>query len=349
MAFEVLSAGCAGERTRWLEAWNASPDREPFAHPTFVELFTRPGETPMLVHFRQPAGGLLLPFILRPLAALPWATEEHTHDLTSPYGYGGPFAWGTAVGDASEFWQAFDAWCREHSVVSSFLRLGLFEAALPVMPEKPAELFGNVVRDLRLTPDELWKDYAHKVRKNVNRARKSGLEVIEDLDGALLPDFLSIYESTMQRRDAQDEFLFGAAFFERIVTEMRDSFAFFHVEHQGRVVSTELVLTSANYLYSFLGGTLADAFDLRPNDLLKHHVMRWGQELGKHAFVLGGGYGSEDGIFRYKLAFAPSGSTPFRVLKRTHDPNASKRLAQLRAEHTPGWQPRADFFPGYRG
>ncbi len=79
----------------------------------------------------------------------------------------------------------------------------------------------------------------------------------------------------------------------------------------GRVVSTELVLVSDAHYYSFLGGTLQDAFVHAPNDLLKHAVIEHGHGAGKTHYVLGGGDQPGDGIFRFKLAFDPEGVVPF--------------------------------------
>lgn len=345
----VYSAREPSERGSWLDIWASSPGREPFSHPTFVELFAKPDQIPCVASFSQPGGGLLYPFILRPLSSEAWAGDDNRCDLISPYGYGGPFAWGTAVAGAREFWDLFDAWANQRGVVTSFTRLSLFEENLPTLPTPPTVLFGNVVRDLQQEEDALWRDYAHKVRKNVNRAERAGLVVEVDADGSSLDDFVRLYTSTMDRREAQESFYFTPAFFLRIVREMPGSFRFFNVLHEGATISTELVLCSEHTLYSFLGGTLAEHFDLRPNDLLKHRAILWGREEGLRRFVLGGGYGGDDGIFRYKLAFAPQGTTPFRVMRRVHDADAARELTALRQRGEPDWVEHAGFFPTYRG
>jgi hypothetical protein len=70
------------------------------------------------------------------------------------------------------------------------------------------------------------------------------------------------------------------------------------------------------------------------------------------AFVLGGGYSGEDGIYKYKQSFAPNGSVPFRVLKRVHRPDDAERLVALRRAQAEAaqtsWDPRPGFFPPYR-
>jgi lipid II:glycine glycyltransferase (peptidoglycan interpeptide bridge formation enzyme) len=115
-----------------------------------------------------------------------------------------------------------------------------------------------------------------------------------------------------------------------------------------RVVSTELVLISAENVYSFLGGTDSAHFEMRPNDLLKFEIMRWAKTAGKKNFVLGGGYTPNDGVFRYKQAFAPQGVVPFYVGQRILDPQSFERLVAERRRTAPYAGESMDFFPAYR-
>ena len=270
-------------------------------------------------------------------------------DLTSPYGYGGAFHSGATEVDAKEFWSAFEEFCRSRGVVSEFTRLCLFEDRRLPHPGPTQQKLVNVVRDLRMPQDEMWREFDHKVRKNVNKARRLGVSIEVDGTGARVDDFLRIYEATMDRRHARSTFYFPREFFRTIIDELAGQFVFFHAVHGERIVSTELVLSSADTLYSFLGGTERSAFDLRPNDLLKVEVMRWGQEHGKARFVLGGGYAADDGIFRYKRAFAPHGLVPYSVGDRVFDERTYARLVDAHdaqgRRRLPGWQPDPGFFP----
>jgi Acetyltransferase (GNAT) domain len=84
-----------------------------------------------------------------------------------------------------------------------------------------------------------------------------------DSDGSRLDEFLHVYTETMKRRNADRYYYFSRAFFETLIRSIPGLFVFSHVVHQGRVVASELVLLSRNHAYFFLGGTLADAFELR--------------------------------------------------------------------------------------
>jgi hypothetical protein len=300
---------------------------------------------------------ILFPFILRDLAAEAWWSPElgAAADVSSPYGYGGPWTWGDGPVEsaAAGFWSALDGWYGAQGVVAEFVRFGLAPARLAPYPGERTERQGNVVRSLAPDPDALWMDYEHKVRKNVKKAQRSGVTVQVDATGERLDAFLDIYFATMDRRGAGSGYYFPREFFQAICTELLGQFAFLYAEHGGRVVSSELVLVSERAAYSFLGGTRDDAFDLRPNDLVKHHVILWAREQGRDRFVLGGGYQPDDGIFRYKLSFAPGGVVPFHTGARLLDAERAGVLVRARHRHAAAagteWAPRPGYFPPYRG
>jgi hypothetical protein len=357
---EFWSARDAEQSRRWASVQASMATRPVFAHPSLVAQLAGPEEQPMAAYAQVGSAMVLYPFLLRPLAAGPatgalprQAGAPRPCDITSPYGYGGAYTDGRLdPADAREFWRQFDQFCADRGVVSEFTRLSLFADERLAHPGDTTSPLTNVVVDLTVSEDELWRRFEHKVRKNVAKARRSGVTVELDPAGGHLDAFLAIYEATMDRRDAAAGYYFPRSFFEEMLHSMRDQFMFFHSWHDGRIVSTELVLASTDTLYSFLGGTDEAAFPVRPNDLLKFEVCRWGMATGRRRFVLGGGRSRDDGIFRYKRSFAPNGLIPFEVSRRVHDAEAYAR--HTAAHHAQGrrrdpqWQPDPEFFPAYR-
>ena len=110
---------------------------------------------------------------------------------------------------------------------------------------------------------------------------------------------------------------------------------------------------SSKSIYSFLGGTIAEYNSMRPNNFLKHEIIKWGTKNGKLNFILGGGYKKDDGIFKYKKAMAPDGEYDFYLAKVIHDPEAFQLLVLKKLN----WKKmnaktshiESDFFPSYRG
>jgi hypothetical protein len=348
--FRVLTADGGGRR-EWLEAWEAT-GREPFAHPTYVQLFEVEGAHAHCAVSTSGEDVVLLPFLVRPVRMDGLAPQRDFFDAISPYGYGGPY--GTPRSEQSTLWVNLHHWLGERGLVSFFGRLAIGES--------PAHLPGNsavisdsenVVVNLRRSSDEQWRVYDHKVRKNVNKALRSGLTAEIRSTFSDVTEFTSHYHSTMDRRSASQWYYFDESFFKTIADEMADNHIVAEVRDQlGTLVSAELVLASDNYLYSFLGGTSSEAFSLRPNDLLKHAVIEHGRESGLRGYVLGGGLGPDDGIFRYKRSFDPAGCVPFHRLTMICDDAAYSQLVEHRLAAScdaavdgtlaPG------FFPAYR-
>jgi len=346
MSFVVWSADNSDDRAHWLRAWEEWREREVFAHPDYARLFETETERAVCAAWRDGANTILFPLLIRRVPG-----SNRSFDLATPYGYGGPFAWRSAgaVAPPAGFWPSYEEWARELGAVSEFVRFSLFpDSLLGFYPGEKRSPMPNVVRELDLSPGALWQDYDRKVRKNVNRARAGRVEIVYDPLGERLDEFLRIYRATMARRLAAASYDFPDAFFENVRTRLRNSHAFFHATLNGSVIASELVLTSASRAYSFLGGTDERHFPLRPNDLLKVGIIDWCRETGRHAFVLGGGHEPFDGIFRYKLAFAPSGQRMFQTGARILDTAAYSALVELRRRSDPHWQPRPDYFPAYR-
>lgn len=345
---ELLDAAVPGERRRWIDIWTAWPEREPTAHPGYGELFAERGERMMCAVLRteQGDGGMLFPHILRPLG-------EGLHDLTTPYGYGGPRAWGRlADADVEEFWREFDAWGEARGIVSEFVR---FTVPLDEVARYPGEIVSrgpNVVVPLSGTRDDRWRSFEHKVRKNVNRARRDGVTVEFDASGDRIDEFLAVYDSTMARRGAARRYRWDRSFFAAMAQSLRGGVVFAIAMLDGRAVSAELVLTAPRRAYSFLGGTIDEAMPHRPNDLLKVEVMNWASERGMSEYVLGGGLVPGDGIERYKRSFAPDGIVGYATGERVRLPAVYDRLVRRRRAEFDAlgarWPTASASFPLYR-
>ncbi|HKR55777.1 MAG TPA: GNAT family N-acetyltransferase, partial [Gemmatimonadales bacterium] len=322
-------------------------------HPHYARLFAKPGDRVICAASRTATGGILYPLILRPFSAEPWAGDDARGcDLTTPYGYGGPYAWNVPDRQAPAFWAAFETWARARGAVTAFARLSLFPEQLISFHGDVVDRGPNVVRTLELADDELWSAYDSKVRKNVKRAQREGVVVEFDETGKRLDAFVEIYEATMNRREALSQYYFPRSFFESIRSDLAGQYVYAHAVAGGRVVSSELVLLSVHNSYFLLGGTLESAFSLRPSDLIQHEIFRYCRDRGMKRCVLGGGYRPDDGILRFKRSFAPGGDRPFRVGVTTYDRPASQRLVESRRawERAQGreWNPAEGFFPPYR-
>lgn len=262
------------------------------------------------------------------------------YDFATPYGYGGWLLEGD--GSPNAVFETYDQWCVNHRIVCEFVRFQLSGNSREYYPGQVIQRTNNVVRSLDCSVEQMRMDFEHKVRKNLKKAESAGLEICVDPKGTFFKDFLRIYYETMDRNDAKESYYFNETFFSQIGL-MRGNFCYFYVFLHGVVISTELVLIGSDTIYSYLGGTDAEYFAYRPNDFLKFEIIRWGIQKGYKNFVLGGGYGNDDGIFRYKKSFAPHGIVPFYTGQSIFDRKKYQELVDFRQDCA-----GTDFFPQYR-
>lgn len=275
--------------------------------------------------------------------------ENRYFDITTPYGYGGFLLKGNVTDENIILLQKrFSEWCIKENIINEFVRFHLFHCN-----EFKNNFYGevkyiseNIVVNIDIDKNTLWNDFEHKVRKNVKKAIKNKLTVYTDYDAKYIDSFYNIYINTMERNHASNFYFFEKDFFTKIHNTLPENSIFFHVFKEQKIISTELVLFSNEYAYSFLGGTLSEFYDYRPNDLLKYEIINWCVDNKIKKFILGGGYSPNDGIYIYKKSFSPHGDVPFYIGKQIYNKKIYEELLQLSGVKSNNLE--NDYFPLYR-
>jgi hypothetical protein len=320
------------ESDEWRQAWRRLPlpQQDVFLRPEYYKASAPLGAKVECAVYEEEGSLILYPYLRRPIPSMPrLAFGTPGFDLEVAYGYGGPAGNTRLEGVWHRFFEAFTRYCRSVGVVAEFIRLHPLNADHELLSNQYelSTVNQNVVVDLERTSDEIWRSYRHSARKNVNKALRSGVEVFsERVPAAHFSDYLRIYAATMERRQAKGFYAFPKSFYDALHALMPEAVVYFFARWRGEIVSCELCLLSETMIYSFLGGTLNSAYEVRPNNLLKHEVVRWSRELGLQKYVLGGGSQPGDGILEYKKTFAPGGVVDFQVAKRIHDSETYARL-----------------------
>ena len=273
-------------------------------------------------------------------------------EIVTPYGYGGPII--TECGDAAalmkKYYEAFRAYCMENNVICEFIRFHLFDNT-DVRENYYGDVVhmsNNVVVNTQGEFDDIWMSYEQKVRKNVKKAVRNELEILIENSTDHLDDFLKIYYDTMDRNDAKSYYYFKKDYFELISEKLPENYLYFYVLKDNKVISTELVLCSEKYAYSFLGGTFSEYYDLRPNDYLKNEIIKWCNSTGRKCFILGGGYHENDGIYRYKRSFTKDEDVKFYSGKHIFNTDIYNKLVLKRKQQSEDFNDKSEYFPLYR-
>lgn len=270
------------------------------------------------------------------------------YDITTAYGYGGPLVW--EVKDLSQllksYYLAFQDYCRKNRIVSEFIRFHLFENN---------EVRNNYYGDVSLIGPHISRDLKkpitsdiHKsVRTSLRKAEKMGITFEADTTKSGLEDFLKVYNSTMNRHEADGFYYFKESFFHQLHDWLGGHFVYTKAMKDNKAISSFITLYGKTHAFGFLGGTLEEYFHCQPSTYLEYHTMEWLKEEGVTHYTLGGGIKGEDGLYNYKKKFDKKGSYPFYVGKKIHDERiyselVKKRLGEEKIDAD------SDFFPLYR-
>jgi len=316
--------------------WQAALERapggcEPFFQPAFYAVSQRQvGGTPECFVFEADGEIAVYPYLRRRLNTLRFLpSDSPLCDITGGYGYNGAVASSDNEGFLRCFRDAFRVHCEATHVLTEFVRFHpLLRNSRFFAPNCTIEVQNqNVAVNLRRPLPEIRAGYEYSCRKNINKAEREGVRTFieEGLEGHF-DEFLRIYRGTMARVGAGQDYAFARAYFEQLAEVLNPPPVFVYAEYRGRIVSCEMALCSPHIIYSYLGGTDADAFPVRPNNALKDDLIRWAHEAGREWYLMGGGSRPGDGIFRYKRTFALDGVVDFEIGRCIYNPTAYEEV-----------------------
>ena len=254
------------------------------------------------------------------------------HDVTTPYGYGGPVGKG-----AAGFFEGYEEWCRERGIVSTFIR---FHPLFENYREAPHATYASQTVGWPLEGDLLAGMHG-KHRNVVRKAQRAGVTVDAVEAPTELDAFAALYEQTMRRQGASELYFFPPEYWERL-RGFGDRLVRFDAVADRTVVASALCLRGDRWLHYHLGATGDAARDLGASNLLLYGAALWGQGQSLYEFHLGGGTDGRDSLFAFKQRFSPEGRREFWVGKLVHDEEAYRRLSGGAEIDYDG------FFPAYR-
>ena len=249
-------------------------------------------------------GKILYPFVQRN-----FLESSHT-DITGLYGRGGLVQDVNDKDELNAFHSAFREYCIDVGILCSFDR---FHPKLEnhLFTDKLTKLYdiGDfVVLSLEESIEQIESQFKHNHRKSIKKAERQNVSFFYEENLGHLDDFLTIYKSTLKRNNANNFYYFEDKFYQEIQKNLQGNFIFYYAMVDSKIISCELVLFDSLFAHSYLGGTLADYMPYGANVFLKREIIRDIKKRNVLYYLLGGGVNKDDGIYKYKLWFAPSGS-----------------------------------------
>tara|TARA_Y100000590_G_C15687983_1_gene1002348 strand:+ start:379 stop:1425 length:1047 start_codon:yes stop_codon:yes gene_type:complete len=256
--------------------------------------------------FECDSGVAIYPFVLRDLII---NDEIKINDITGYYGRNGIATNISDINYIQKFHSLFYDYCISNDVITSFDRFH------PIINNHKLSSLNSIVREsgnfviinLKREIKNIENDYKHMHRKSIKKAIRGNVKIFYEQNIDNLDNFLKVYHNTLTKRNAQKFYFFSRNFYELLMKYLPENFVFFYATVDDKIISCELILLSKYYAHSFFGGTLEEYRELCSNTLLKREIIRFLNNERYHYFLLGGGVNLNDGIYRYKNGFAPSG------------------------------------------
>jgi hypothetical protein len=250
-------------------------------------------------------------------------------DVTTPYGYGGPVDFG-----ASPPWEAFHSaygeWCREHRIVTTFVRFHpLYGNHRNAAPQMHLEHLAGTVGWRIDAGTDLLAGMRPNHRWSVGRAIAGGLSILQREAGDEgVERFRALYRETMRRVGATSYYDFPDPYWQVLRSALGSDLRLVEaMNERGEVLASALLLWTAPWVHYHLAGSSEKARASKAHHLLLMEVARTAQESGLSVFHLGGGVNGEaDGLMRFKLNFDPGGLREAFVGKQIHDLVTYRRL-----------------------
>lgn len=136
----------------------------------------------------------------------------------------------------------------------------------------------------KLNCEDLWNGYSQRVRRDIRRAGKLGVEIRAIKGREEIPEFYNLYLATIDRNNAIVKYpiTLALAIYDHLITSSQANILF--AEYEGKKIAGICLIYSKKYVHAFQNGSLPRYFKMRPNDLLIHHAIEGAILKGKDYF-----------------------------------------------------------------
>lgn len=288
-------------------------------------------------------------FILR---KIPFLVEgKQYYDITTPYGYGGPIIESYVSGKKDELIQEYEEkfteYCKKNDIVSEFIRFHpILKNYLDFKKIYNIEYLRHTVGTDLTKENPVEEEFSKSCKKYVKKAIKNGIsyEIIENPDSLI--EFIEVYKSTMNRKNAKEFYYFSDEYFKKCVGYFSENIVFIKVSLNKELIAAGFYLKYGEILHAHLSGTRAEFLEFSPAYILKYAITLWGKENGYKLIHHGGGTTNDlnDNLYQFKLKFTKNTIFDFYIGKKIWNENIYKKLLQIKKLENDN----SNYFPLYR-
>ena len=279
--------------------------------------------------------------------------SKNLWDFETAYGYSGPIS----TTDNSDFidlaWNSFIRLAKEMGIIAGLIRFNPLlgndrfcsNKAVNVTHERD-----TIWMDCKRSLSSVLSDYSKKHLRQLNSLEAKGVRVLSSKDSDDLHIFSKIYLKRMAGIGARSEYHFSSEYFKRILKLGSKIWTvYLAYTPDGKVMGGCLLLFSERFCHYHLSGSLQEYFKYKPNDMLRHTVIKDMLNSKIEAIHFGGGRTNnrDDGLFAFKLKFSKQ-VCEFKIGRCIVDKINYDATCKEWEKKYPEKQEYADFFLKYR-
>lgn len=227
--------------------------------------------------------------------------------LNSVYGYTGALIEGEENLVWEIFTKEFQFFCKENRIIEINERCHpILRNNRKLFPESSMQIKREVVAlDTTKNSEEVISGYvSNDVRRMIKKSLSNNV-VVKRMGIKGLSHFMSLYNQTMQRNNADEVYIFKEEFFIKLHEEFSDRFWLSLAYIGEEVVGADITIVSPSFAYFFLMGTNAQFNKLGIAQSLYFNLQKNCFEEKISSAILGGGRGtgSDDPLLKFKKSF----------------------------------------------
>ena len=272
----------------------------------YIRLYENDAEKAACFVYEQNKDLFLFPFLSRSFVFC----GQVYYDFETAYGYGGPVCSTSDPGFLCDAWCALKRFFSSSGYVAGFVRFHPlldnqcgFEVAGRLIADRK-----TVAMDLNRPMDDVWQHEIHSKNRNmIRKAEKSNLRFAAEDGYEHLPDFVRLYDGTMDKLSADGFYYFNWNYYLRLKQNIPNSFLGC-VFKDKTLVSAAIFMYEGPYGHYHLSGSDPTYLNLSPNNFLLWRAAAELQRRGVRQFHLGGGSNPDEdnSLFLFKRRFSQS-------------------------------------------
>lgn len=293
--------------------------RDIYFAPEYYSLYQNYGDGQACCFVFEKDGDIVMyPFLRNPITPLGYKLDKEYYDIQGAYGYNGIIASNYNPNLIETFWESFDRWCQENSIVAEFSRFHPLLNNQKLASPKMKTLFSRHTVALDLTDDDIWMhQISSKNRNMIRKAEKEGVTIVESDD---YETFRKLYNGTMSDLHAEDFYFFPPEYYSEYKQTFKDESLLCLAIYDDKVIAGSMFMYSDDYAHYHLSARDREYSRYAANNLILWYGIQKAKERGCKWLHFGGGTTGEDddSLLKFKKGFSLT-LCEFWIGKRVHN------------------------------